>query len=85
MEHWSTAPVRGTLSILGGVITKYDGVFGVFNPYNGAQLNGVLPRFTYDPRFDNGLAPPLFPQAAQPKLTGTVAPIIYSQTEQVAN
>ena len=85
MEHYATAPVRGTLSILGGVITKYDGVFGVFNPYNGAQLNGVLPRFTYDPRFDNGLAPPLFPQAGQPKLTGTVAPIIYSQTEQVAN
>ncbi len=85
MEQWAYAPVRGTLSILGGVITKYDGVFGVFSASNGAQLNGVLPRFTYDPRFDNGLAPPLFPQATQPKLTGTVAPIIYSQREQVAN
>ncbi len=86
MENYDTAAVRGTFTVMGGIITKYDGVFGVFNSYTGAQTNGVLPSFTYDQRFENGATPPLFPQAQLPSLDPTsVAPIIYSQTEQTAN
>jgi hypothetical protein len=84
MENWDTANKMGTLDIMGGVIAKYDGVYGVFSPGNG-QSNGVLPRFTYDPRFDNGMSPPYFPTLTFAQLDPTtIAPIIYSQTEQTA-
>ena len=85
MENWDSAGKMGTLDILGGVITKYDGVFGVFSP-GGGQKHGVLPRFTYDPRFENGMSPPYFPTLTFAQLDPTkIAPIIYSQTEQTAH
>ena len=85
MENWDSAFPRGTLNILGGVITKYDGVYGVFSA-GGGQSNGVLPRFTYDPRFENGMSPPYFPTLSFAQLDPTkIAPIIYSQTEQTAH
>ena len=84
MENWRSNGVRGTVNILGGVIAKYDGVYGVFSP-GGGQSSGALPRFTYDPRFDNGMSPPYFPTLDFAKLDPkSITPIIYSQTEQTA-
>jgi len=60
-------------------------VFGVLSP-GGGQKHGVLPRFTYDPRFENGMSPPCFPTLTFAQLDPTkIAPIIYSQTEQTAH
>lgn len=83
LANWDNQQTLGTLSILGGVIAKYDGVYGEFDS-SGAQVSGVLPRFTYDPRFENGLAPPHFPTVQLASLVSSASPIIYSQTEQTA-
>ncbi len=82
LENWKKAPCSGTLSIMGGVITNNDGVYGRFYSSNGKCANGVFPRFTYDPRFSNGLAPPFFPTVKLAQLMSAAQPIIYAQTEQ---
>jgi|GEM_PF-5674625 hypothetical protein len=83
VENWNTAPYMGQLTVVGGVITNYDGVYGVFNSSTGQLTNGYATSFTYDPRFANGVAPPFFPTTTLPTLVGSATPVFYGSQEQV--
>lgn len=52
---------RGTATLLGGVITKFYGAFGLFNGSTGQQLSGYGRNFVYDSRTLAGKSPPYFP------------------------
>ena len=62
---YNTGSPRGAVNLLGGVIEKYYGPFGTFNPSTGVQTAGYTRSFTYDTRMDRGFAPPYFPTTNQ--------------------
>lgn len=62
---YNTGSPRGAVNLLGGVIEKYYGPFGTFNPTTGVQTAGYTRSFTYDTRMDRGFAPPYFPTTNQ--------------------
>ncbi|WP_167757854.1 DUF4900 domain-containing protein [Deinococcus fonticola] len=51
----NTGGNRGPINLVGGVIEKYYGAVGTANPSNYSR------DFSYDKRFQEGLAPPYFP------------------------
>ena len=59
-NHNSGSP-RGNVNLLGGLIEKYYGPFGTFNPSTGTQVTGYGRAFTYDARMSRGFTPPYFP------------------------
>lgn len=60
VDGYSTIPVKGTVHHLGGVITKWYGAFGQFDPATGAPTHGYGRDFAYDYRMEK-TAPPVFP------------------------
>jgi len=60
VQNYNGGPPRGTANLLGGIIEKYYGAFGVLNGQGGVQ-SGYGRNFTYDTRVSRGFAPPFFP------------------------
>lgn len=52
---------RGTVTLLGGVISDNYGVFGTFSGVSGANISGYGRNFVYDARMLKGDNPPYFP------------------------
>jgi len=60
VDNYFSPPPRGTLTLLGGVITQFYGAFGTFWG-SGQQRSGYGRNFVYDSRMAEGEAPPYFP------------------------
>lgn len=52
---------RGTVTLLGGVITNFYGAFGLFSGSSGQQISGYGRNFVFDSRTIQGKSPPYFP------------------------
>jgi hypothetical protein len=61
VDNYASPPARGTLTLLGGVITQFYGAFGTFSGATGEQLSGYGRNFIYDDRMLAGQSPPYFP------------------------
>lgn len=61
VDNYSTTPVRGTATVLGGVITDTYGPFGTFNSGTGNFVSGYGRNFVYDARMQTQYSPPYFP------------------------
>jgi len=61
VDNYSTTPVRGTATILGGVISNNYGAFGTFNSGTGQFISGYGRNFVYDTRMETQYTPPYFP------------------------
>jgi len=61
VQNYNSGSPRGVVNLLGGVVEKYYGAFGTFNPSNGQNLTGYGRAFTYDTRMSRGFTPPFFP------------------------
>jgi hypothetical protein len=59
VDNWEVPPPKGTVTLLGGVITDFYGPFGTFR--GDRQLSGYGRNFVYDSRMLQGLIPPYFP------------------------
>jgi hypothetical protein len=59
VDNYDTTAVRGTATILGGVIQDSYGAFGLSS--GGSITHGYARNFVYDKRMSQGMAPPYFP------------------------
>ncbi len=82
VENYNSIPEKGSVYLIGGIIEKYYGAFGTFNPQTGQNNTGYGRAFTYDRRFLQGLAPPYFPTTGLDQVINVVA-FSYGQREQV--
>lgn len=82
VENHDSIPEKGSVFLIGGIIEKYYGAFGRFDPDTGRQIRGYSRAFTYDRRFLQGLAPPYFPTTGLDQVINVVA-FSYGQREQV--
>ena len=62
VDDYNKGSPRGTVTLLGGVITKYYGAFGTFSGSN--SVSGYGRNFVYDGRMREGQSPPYFPTIA---------------------
>jgi hypothetical protein len=60
-DAWNSGVVKGTATLLGGVITYDYGAFGQFNSDTGNPSSGYARNFVYDQRMMQGKAPPYYP------------------------
>ncbi|MBC7338277.1 MAG: DUF4900 domain-containing protein [Firmicutes bacterium] len=60
VDRYSEIPPKGFVHHLGGVISKWYGPFGQFNPSTGQALHGYGRDFQFDYRVER-MAPPAFP------------------------
>jgi len=65
VANYNSGAPRGTVNLLGGLIEKYYGAFGTFNPSTGQQATGYGRAFTFDTRMSRGFTPPYFPTTNQ--------------------
>lgn len=61
VDNYDTTAVRGTATVLGGVITDDYGPFGTFNSATGNFISGYGRNFVYDSRMMSEYSPPYFP------------------------
>lgn len=61
VDNYASTSVRGTATVLGGVITNNYGGFGTFNGSTGQYLSGYGRNFIYDTRMETQYTPPYFP------------------------
>ena len=61
VDNYDTGSARGTVTVLGGVITNYYGAFGTFNSSTGQFISGYGRNFVYDDRMQTSMSPPYFP------------------------
>jgi hypothetical protein len=61
VTNYNSGSPRGNVNLLGGLIEKYYGAFGTFNPSTGTVQTGYGRAFTYDTRMSRGFTPPYFP------------------------
>ncbi len=61
VDNYDSTAVRGTATILGGVISDYYGGFGTFNSSSGTAVSGYGRNFVYDTRMETEFIPPYFP------------------------
>lgn len=59
VDNYQSGSPRGTVTLLGGVITDFYGPFGTFR--GTTPLSGYGRNFVYDARMLQGLSPPYFP------------------------
>lgn len=59
VDNYNKGSPRGTVTLLGGVITKNYGAFGTFSGSN--PVSGYGRNFVYDTRMREGQSPPYFP------------------------
>jgi len=62
---YNTRGRQGQARLVGGVIQRYYGPFGVFDSSTGQLRNGYFRDFRYDTRLARGFAPPFFPTLGQ--------------------
>ncbi len=60
VENWWSCSPLGTLTLFGGVIQKYRGPVGTFDPITNQKLSGYTKDYQYDERFESS-HPPYFP------------------------
>ncbi|RTI11517.1 DUF4900 domain-containing protein [Thermus scotoductus] len=82
VENYDSIPEKGSVFLLGGIIQRFYGAFGTFDPNTGQNGTGYGRAFTYDRRFLQGLAPPFFPTTGQDRVQ-SVSVFSYGQREQV--
>jgi hypothetical protein len=73
---------RGTVNLIGGLVGRYYGAFGVFDQSNGTLLSGYGRATTFDRRMAIGIAPPFFPVVEEDGV-GSVVALAFAQREQV--
>jgi Tfp pilus assembly protein PilX len=61
VDNYNSISARGTVTLLGGVITNNYGAFGTFNSSTGVMVSGYTRNFTYDTRMLTSMTPPYFP------------------------
>ncbi len=64
VDNYNNGDIKGTATLLGGVITNDYGAFGQFNSNTGQTSSGYGRNFVYDQRMQQGYAPPYFPSLA---------------------
>lgn len=64
VDSYDNNKIKGTATLLGGVITDEYGAFGQFNSNTGQTSSGYGRNFVYDQRMLEGYAPPYFPSLA---------------------
>ncbi len=82
VENYDRGAPRGTMNLLGGVIARYYGGFGLFNASTGRNISGYGRAFTFDPRGLQGIAPPNFPTVNEDGVRSILV-FTYGQREQV--
>ena len=60
-DNYNGGSPRGTVTLLGGIISNYYGALGTFSGSTGALLTGFGRNFVYDGRMLIGKSPPYFP------------------------
>jgi hypothetical protein len=60
-DAWDSGHVKGTATLLGGLITYDYGAFGQFNGQTGQASSGYARNFVYDGRMLQGKSPPYYP------------------------
>jgi hypothetical protein len=60
-DAWNSGSVKGTATLLGGVISYDYGAFGQFNSQTGNPSSGYARNFVYDKRMMQGKSPPYYP------------------------
>jgi Tfp pilus assembly protein PilX len=60
-DAWNSGNLKGTATLLGGVITYDYGAFGQFNSQSGQATSGYARNFVYDERMLQGKSPPYYP------------------------
>jgi len=60
LENWWNAPIKGTLTVLGGIIQKERGPIGTFDPYTNQKTSGYSKNYIYDARLLQN-PPPFYP------------------------
>ncbi len=60
VENWWAPPPKGILTLFGGVIQRYRGPVGTFNPATNQKLSGYSKNYQYDERLQD-IYPPYFP------------------------
>jgi hypothetical protein len=69
VENYSSLPAKGTITLLGGVITH---TYGAFHIFSGTTLtHGYRRNFVYDARMGQGMSPPFFPTLSESITPGT--------------
>ena len=64
VDNYNSGTVRGTLQLLGGLISQTYGVVGTFGP-SGGTATGYGRDFSYDARMSNGREPLYYPYTGQ--------------------
>ena len=60
-DNYNSGSPRGTMTVLGGIISNYYGAMGTFSGSTGQLLTGFGRNFVYDGRMLLGKSPPYFP------------------------
>ena len=60
VDNYDSIPVKGTLTVYGGITQLYRSGVGTFNPNNNQKTSGYTKNYDYDTRLAN-IAPPHFP------------------------
>ena len=60
-DNYNSGSPRGTVTLLGGIISDYYGAMGTFSGATGQLLTGFGRNFVYDERMLIGKSPPYFP------------------------
>jgi len=59
-QNYSTRPVAGTLTMVGGIVQSSRGAVGTFSSYTGSILHGFSKRYYFDNRL-RSMSPPYYP------------------------
>ena len=59
-QNYSSRPVAGTLTMLGGIIQNTRGAVGTFSSYTGNIISGFSKRYYFDNRL-RSMSPPYYP------------------------
>ncbi len=69
VENYDSLSAKGTVTLLGGVITSTYGAFHIFS--GNTLLHGYRRNFVYDSRMGQGTSPPFFPTLSSTLTPGT--------------
>jgi hypothetical protein len=82
VDNYGSGAPRGTINLIGGLVGRYYGAFGVFDTSTGAITSGFGRSTTFDRRMATGVAPPYFPVVEEDTVRNVVA-LAFAQREQV--
>ena len=82
VDNYRYGSPRGTVNLIGGLIGRFYGAFGLFDQSTGALVSGYGRATTFDRRMAVGIAPPYFPVVEEDGVRSVVA-LAFAQREQV--